>query len=456
MKRHMPYYLLCCWLMFSITAAEMPDLLVQVSEQKYREPEQMLALLQQHQADFAGLTTEQQVFWLNEKSALLSMLGRHQEQQQTAEQGLSLLAEQPGTLRVELLYQLGFATEMQAAYREAMTLYQQGSALAEQLGDEKLILQGYINQAAIFSMQEQSAQAMALLKEAYERAEMLQDSEVLAEVNAELGLLYASLEYEQDAIPLLENAQQLYLQLGWHKNRITVLYNLARTYSLLEQHDSALPVYHQILQYSQQAQDIPNLYHAYLGLAITSSETGREESALSYIEKAEDYLPQLQSASSAIAHYYEKALIYQRLQQSAQAMQQVLLAEQYLQPEDIDDGNNTRLALQYLKARLQAEQGQYEKAYRQLLVFVEAFQQSRNRENEQALEQLKLHFDHERQQARSSLLEKENELNTLRIQEVERKRQIQLLWLSILGCSTLVLLILLLWQLTRRQQRTIT
>jgi len=51
---------------------------------------------------------------------------------------------------------------------------------------------------------------------------------------------------------------------------------------------------------------------------------------------------------------------------------------------------------------------------------------------------------------RTSLLEAENEVKALRLQEVERKRQIQMLWLAILGCTSLILLGIVLWQFSRR------
>ena len=57
----------------------------------------------------------------------------------------------------------------------------------------------------------------------------------------------------------------------------------------------------------------------------------------------------------------------------------------------------------------------------------------------------------QRQQAQNELLAKDNELQALRLQEAERKRQNQWLWIGLFGCTSLVLLVLLLWQLARRQ-----
>ena len=292
-----------------------------------------------------------------------------------------------------------------------------------------------------------------MLKDTYQRALVLDDVEVLAEINAELGLLYASLAFENEAISLMQQALKLYEQLGWQKNQITVLFNLARTYSYMDQYDMSLQTYNQMLQKSLQVNDNVNLYHAYLGLAITSSDSGNGDAALSYIDKAEQYLPVLQATVHISTHHYEKALIYKRLNQTSLAMQQVLLAESSLTDEGFAEDSPVRLNVLYLKAQLLAEQGDYVKAYRQLHDFVFMFQEVRNKENELAIEQMRVGFDHERQVQQNLLLAQDNELKALRLQQSERERQMQMLWLAILGCSTLVLLILLLWQLTRQKAK---
>lgn len=455
MTKHITVILLGSALLFSqgLFGETLPAWLQQVAEQKRQQPEQMLTLLQQHQAELPALPKQVQAQWYAEQAALLSTLGRHQEQQQAAEQGLALLGELQSLSKVELLYALGFAREMQSDYPTALQHYEQGIALATLLDDEKRILQGQINQAAVFSNQNQNQQALALLKDTYQRAQRLNDTELLAEVNAELGLLYASLAFEKDSIALLETALKLYEKLGWQKNQITVLFNLARSYGFMEQYDLSLQSYTKMLQKSQQSQDVMNLYHAYLGLAITSGQINKGDAALKYIAKAEEYLPQLQSTSHISTHYYEKALIYQNLKQSSLAMQQLMLAEQSLNNEGVEDNSPVWLNIMYLKAELLSEQGQFDRAYRHLHDFVLLFQDVRDKENELAIEQMRLSFEQEQQQQRNRLLVQDNELKALRLNQAERDNQVQWLWLSILACSTLILLILLLWQLNRHKAK---
>ncbi|MDP5150482.1 hypothetical protein [Rheinheimera baltica] len=460
MTKYIKFALLCSvlWLQLAIaqtaeTADEPPEWLAQVAALQRQEPEAMLKLLLQHKDDVASLSVHQQANWYFQQASLLDGLGRHQEQQQAAQQGLSILGDEQSVLKVKLLYTLGFALEMQANYPLALQYYQQGIALATLLENDKQTLMGQINHAAVLSAQNQQQQALALLKDTYQRAPAVNDTELLAEVNAELGLLYASMAYEQEAIDLLSTALQLYEQLGWQKEQIAVLFNLARTYSYLEQYSLSLETYNMMLQKSLQVQDNVNLYHAYLGLAITSSESGSGDAALSYIAKAEHYLPLLQSTLHISTHHYEKAKIYLNLKQASMAMQQVILAERGLTDEGVEADSPTRLNVWYLKAQLLAELGEYERAYRQLDDFVYAFEDVRNKENELAVEHLRIGFEHERQVQQNRLLEQDNELKTLRLQQAERQRQVQLLWLAILSCSTLVLLVLLLWQLTRQKHK---
>ena len=432
---------------------ELPDWLVQVAQQKHQQPEAMLALLQQHQDQLKTLNRDVQANGYLQQASLFSALGRHLQQQEAAEQGLQLLAEQQSAVKVELLYELGFAREMQADYPQALQYYLQGIQIAQALENEKLLLTGQINHAAVLSEQNQDQQALAMLKDTYQRAQRLGDIELQADANAALGLLYASLAYETDAVSLFNTALTLYEQLGWQKDQITVLFNLARTYSYLEQYPLSLQTYNKMLQLALQVDDNINLYHAYLGLAITSSDSGAGDAALSYIAKAEQYLPLLQSTLHLSTHHYEKAVIYRKLKQTSLAMQELLLAERSMTEEGVAEYSSTRLNIWYLKSQLLAEQGEYARAYKQLEEFVFLFQDARNKENELAVEQLRVGFEHERQIQQNRLLEQDNELKALRLQQSERERQVQLLWLAILSCSTLVLLILLLWQLTRQKNK---
>jgi len=429
----------------------LPDWLVQVKQQKAQQPEQMLQVLEQQQAAYGDWPTQVQVQYLLQLADVYESLGKHQQQQEVAERGLALLGERRDLTSIDFWNNLGFALEMQSQYQQALYYYQQASALAGELKAEKLQIEADINIAAIYSIQDKFQDALALLKSSYDRAVLLNDAEILAYVNAELGLLYVGLGFDKEAIQFMQEAIVRYEALGWQKDKMDVLFNLARSYSYLEQYDKAMQSYDQLLQLAIAQKDQANLYFAYLGLASTSKDSDKLDAALAYIEKAEQYLPGLQSTYQNSMHHYEKALIYRELGQISLASQQLAQAEQSLSKEENSSNQSSQLWILNLKARLDADSGRYQQAYEHLEQFFKGYHKLRNKEHELSVEKLRLGFDAERQQAQNELLAKDNELQALRLQEAERKRQNQWLWIGLFGCTSLVLLVLLLWQLARRQ-----
>lgn len=428
-----------------------PAWLQQVIEQQQQQPEAMLQLLLQHEDAIPQLPLHVQRSVYQQFSTLYSMMGQHTEQAKYARKGLAM-DDGADALRVELLYNLGFAIEMQNDFVLAQQHYQAGTELSVQLKHESLRLQGLINQAAILCAQEHYQEALTLLKDVYQQSKELADDEVTAEINAELGLLYATIGFEEEALQFLDTAYDMYKAMNWRKSKIAVLYNLARTYGFIEQYEQAFSTYQRMLSVSQQYDDKMNLYYAYLGLAITSHEAGRTNTALNYMTKAEEYLHLVQSPMGQVIHLYEKARIYYGLQQQTLALQQLMLARQRLEAMDAFDKDSMLLTIQFLQAHLYARQGQFEQAYQTLESFFYGFQDRFTQESEVALTSLRLSFEQERKQAERALLVKDNELQALRLQEIERKRQIQWLWTGLFASTSLVLLTILLWQWQRRRR----
>ena len=429
----------------------LPDWLLQVKQQKAQQPEKMLQVLEQQQAAYGDWSTQVQVQYLLQLADVYESLGKHQQQQEVAERGLALLGERRDLTTIDFWNNLGFALEMQTQYQQALHYYQRASALAAKLKAQKLHIEADINIAAIYSIEDKFQEALVLLKSSYDRAVLLKDPEILAYVNAELGLLYVGLGFDKEAIDFMEKAIAGYDALGWQKDKMDVLFNLARSYSYLEQYDKAMQRYDQLLQLAVAQQDQANLYFAYLGLASTSKDSEKLDAALAYIEKAEQYLPGLQSTYQNSMHHYEKALIYRELGQISLASQELAQAEQSLSKEDNSSNQSSQLWILKLKARLEADSGRYQRAYEDLNQFFNGYHKLRNKEHELSVEKLRLGFDAQRQQAQNELLAKDNELQALRLQEAERKRQNQWLWIGLFGCTSLVLLVLLLWQLARRK-----
>lgn len=449
--------LLCSWLWlgqaWASTEPVLPDWLAQVQQNKYKKPEAMLQQAKQYEAEFGRWPAEVQAVWLSEVAMMYEVLGRYREQMAMAERGLALTVDQKTPTRVELLYSMGFALETQREYALANEYYQKGMTLAESLQHEKLIIQGMTNLAAMLSEENESPKALDMLKQAYDRAVKLNDTEMLALVQAELGLMYTMLAVDDEGQQFLEESFKLFDKLGWAKSKLMVWYNLASTYGYLDKQEQALAIFDQMLKVSLEQEDPVSLYFAYMGLANTNRRMKKLDAAITYIEKAETYLPSLQSTFQISEHHFIKAKIYRSLGQISLAMQQVDLAA-----EQLDESKNTSdrfYALHFddLRARLYADAGNYEKAYQTLDKFFEAYIDLQDNKRDMDVQKLRLSFDAERQEARNQLLQKDNELQALKLQEIERNRQIQWLWIAIFACTSLVLFILLLWQWTRRRSQ---
>lgn len=446
------WYLLCAAsLSHAATGADLPDWLVQMQQQKNVKPAAMLQLALDHQSQLEQLSDAAKVVFYSELSLIYQNLGRYQDQMTQAQRGLLTLGELKSRTRAELLFSLGFALEMQREYTQAAELYRKGLALAQELNDEKLTIEGLLNKSAMQSEDNDMQAAMLTLKEAYQRAMRLNDKEMMAAVNAEMGLLYASLMSDEEARSLLQESYRLYDELGWEKHKVMVWYNLAVTYRYQDKIDQALAIFDQMLKTALRAEDPVQIYYASLGLAIVSSKQKKFDAAVAYMEQADKYLPSLQSAFQLSEHHFEKAVIYRALGQTTLAFQQVDLAIEKLGDKSNMSDRFYKLHFDKLKAALYADNGEFEKAHQSLKNFLNNYMDLQDEQRDLQVQKLRLEFDAERQQARNQLLQKDNELQALRLQEIEQKRQNQWLWIALLASTSLVLLIVLLWQWRRRR-----
>jgi tetratricopeptide (TPR) repeat protein len=131
---------LCLSITFLLQAEPVPGWLLELDSMKHRQPEQSLAILTERQSEFASQSDNVKAYWLRQQAALYSALGRHQQQQQAAREALALLQNTESALKVEIWFELGYALEMQVQLSEALKHYQQGTALATLLDNEKLIM----------------------------------------------------------------------------------------------------------------------------------------------------------------------------------------------------------------------------------------------------------------------------------------------------------------------------
>lgn len=433
-------------------SAAFPDWLLQIEKLKNIKTNAMLQLALQHEAEFGGWPVDVQAKYLSELSMIYESLSRHKEQLSAAERGLALTQDAKTPTRVELLFSMGFALETQQEFAQADEYYKKGMALAQEINDEKLMIQGLLNLSAMRSEAVEDQEALKLLKEAYDRANKLADKEILAQVNAQLGLLYTSLSDDGEGQKLLETSYKMFDELGWAKYKIATWYNLALTYSYQGKPEQALELFDKMLKAAMLEEDPVDMYFAYVGLATSSRKLKRLDAAVSYMEQAEAYLPHVEMNYYKADHHFEKALTYKALDQTNLAMQEVNLAEEILGNQKNMSEKFYSLNLQRLKAQLYAEAGDYEKAYKMFDQFFSNFAQLQDDKRDMQVQKMRLGFDAERQEAQNELLKKDLELKALRLQDAERNKRMQWVWTGLFATTTLVLFGLLLRRRTKVQQ----
>ncbi len=436
----------------SEAAAPLPAWLLEIQQKKFQKPQQMLQIALAKEAESAKWPVALQASYFNEIALIYEVLGRHRDQLATAEHALALIPDAEDRTKIELLFSIGFALEMHREYGQANDYYEKGMALAKKIADEKMQIQGLLNLSAMLQEEYQEQEALEMLKEAYDRAVALKDKEMLGAVNAELGLMYTGLGSDEEARQLLEESYRIYDELGWEKAKIAIWYNLASTYRYINKAEQALGLFEQMLKVSLIDEDPVNLYFAYMGMATTSRQLKRIDAAVAYLEKAEIYLPHLQSTFQLSVHHFEKALIFRSLGQTSLAMQEVNLATEQLQSDKNVSDKFYRLHFEEFRARLYADSGDFDKAYSTLNRFFRDYVALQDDKRDLQVQKLRLGFDAERQKAKNELLKKDNELQALRLQDVERNRQIQRMWISIFAFTSLILLTLLVWQWKRRRK----
>jgi len=430
-----------------------PSWLIQIDQQKNLKSREMLQLALAHEAEFDTWSKEVKAKWLSELSLVYEALSRHREQMAAAERGLVITQDMESATRVELLFSMGYALEMNREVEQANEYYQKGFELAQRLEDERLIIQGLMNLSAMRSEEVDDSEALTLLKEAYDRAVRLGDKESIAQVTAQLGLQYVTISDDVEGQKLLEASYKLFDELGWAKYKITTWYNLAVTFTGQQKYEQALALFDQMLKASVQEEDPIDLYFAYLGLAQTSRQMKKLDAAVMYMEKADVYLPYLQASFYAPEHHIEKALIYRALGQTSLAFEEVSLAEEKLGAQKNISDKMISLYLQRMKSRLFADSADYEKAYKSFEQYFRGYVQLQDDKRDLQVQKLRISFDAERQTAQNELLKKDVEIQALQLQKAEHDRHMQWLWIGVFGSTTLILLGLLIRQVHRNRQQ---
>ncbi|MCJ8269412.1 MAG: GGDEF domain-containing protein, partial [Psychrosphaera sp.] len=203
---------------------------------------------------------------------------------------------------------------------------------------------------------------------------------------------------------------------------------------------------------SKTSTELADMYNAYKGFAIVAVQTKEFARAMKYLDIAEEYLGDVQQVMTQVEFYFIKADILGKQEQPSGALEILAIAEKKLPTEHRENDNLWGLSLLALKSRFYGELEQFEMAYTFLKERSEGMDKLNRERDNAAINKLRVSFDIERNETRTDLLEKENEIKVLQLKQATSEQQIQFFFLVALGLLSVGLIFVMYRQLHSRRQ----
>ena len=373
------------------------------------------------------------------------------KQFECAKRGIQYVEAKQLPIRAKLLYQLGFSNELIGNHAEALKHYTEAIQLAKALDLKQLIAEGHSFIGSYYADKNKYADALEHLKKAYKMSLDLDDPELTGTILSSLGNLYSYLGDDEQSLMLHKKSLELAKEVDNLEEEITSLYNLAATYTEMKDFQQAAFYYDQMLQRSKLSENKANLYFSYAGLAEIFLVKGKEEVALSYIDEAEVYLKHVQEYYFRTFHFIQKAQILKNLGQIEHAVMELNKAKVMTEKEDFQNVQNLILNIQSLTAKLQAQLGEWEEAYKAQQKYFELYVKAHNKDTKRHVEKLKIKFDTERRETENKILEQDNAIQRLRLKEAQWQRRLQWMVVTFFAMTTCFFMYVILRQ--RRSRR---
>ncbi len=401
-------------------------------------------------------TTIELARFYNKLSELNATLRHLAEQREYAVKGLDLIAGETVPIGADLNYNLGMVYEMNADYETAFKHYSKGLKIAQLTNHLLYQSRGKAFVSAIHSFNGNYERALEDMTEAYSIAQQVNSDDLSWEVLNGLQVLYGELGDEKKSLEIGLLALETSRRLNIKSLIIMALHNIAFSHIELKDYDSALRAFDAMLLESKTSTELADMYNAYKGFALVAVEMKQFEHAMSYLETAEQYLKDVRSVVARVDFYFIKANILSKQEQPNKALEILAIAEKTLPIEHRKNDNYWGLNLRALKSRFHGELGQFKLAYTFLREHSKGIDKLRDERDDAAITKLRVSFDVERNETRTNLLEKDNEIKALQLKQASSEQQIQFFFLVALGMLSVGLIFVMYRQLhSRRQLKTI-
>jgi diguanylate cyclase (GGDEF)-like protein len=388
----------------------------------------------------------------NKLSELNATLRHLDEQREYAVKGLALIGGETVPIGADLNYNLGMVYEINADFETALKYYNKGLKIALLTNHLMYQSRGKAFISAVHSFNGNYERALEEMTEAYSIAQQVNNDDLTWEVLNGLQVLYGELGDEKKSLEIGLLALEVSRRLNIKSLIIMALHNIAYSHLDLKDYDSALRTFDTMLLESKTSTELADMYNAYKGFAIVAVDMKQFEHAMSHLETAQEYLVHVRSVMTQVEFYSIKANILSKQEQPSKALEILAIAEKTLPIEHRGNDSNWGLYLLDLKSRFHGELGQFELAYTSLRERSKGLKKLRRERDEAAINKLRVSFDVERNETRTNLLEKDNEIKALQLKQASSEQQIQFFLLIALGMLSVGLIFVMYRQLHSRRQ----
>lgn len=374
------------------------------------------------------------------------------ESLQAAEKALSLLENQQATWLYHLiLITQSQAMELSGLAAEALPLAKQALTWAENQGDHAMTIDALIALGYIENTLGNSINALSVFMRAYNMApnnDVVDAVTTKSAIASSVALVYEYRREDRLAIPFFQEA------VDYHRNNKNLLdlsialYGLGRANKNIGKKELGQEQLQESLEISRAIDDEQGVAYALKELAPLLMQAEEFEQAESMLNEAATLFAKSGNQFMLLDIHKTLTNFYLAKNDSLKAQLNIEQAKQYLNEQRMPI---QAISLAELESQVNASQGLFEPAYKQLLGTISKKQQLLSESSTQRLHELRTQFELETQAKENSLLAKENAEQKLYLLKQEQSNQ--LLMIGLLTAAGVVILLVLMALRSRQQKQ---
>lgn len=325
---------------------------------------------------------------------------------QAVAQGLAL-ARETGNLEAEaeLTAARAAAEALDGNYPEAARLYESASRQAEAPGLESVGARINIGKGHVFLTQGRIAEALAITLKSFSHFESRKDPYGMANSMSSLAHIYSRESASVSDLMKAADYHQRSLDLSGsgvgRSDRATDYFNLGSVHLRLKSWDRARSYFEKSLVLSKELEDTVGIAYAHHRLGVLERNLDRLKEALSFQDQALLVFKDTGDRALEFRAHLERSDVLARLDRRRESLDALALAQALA---DRLKSPHLVTLLHEVSGGIHARFGEYEKAYRHLLLLQEAQQRQVDvARSEQAVE-LQARFDTQQKEADNELL----------------------------------------------------